>query len=256
MLSEGIMDLRLRTGFRGGIVPGQFVGIYTGSDARLLPRPISICEAAEDEDGMVLRLVYRIVGQGTAEFALLRPGMTVMLLGILGNGFPVGEAAGKHSIIVGGGIGIPPLLQLAHELREGKVTAVLGYRGGDLFLADEFRRTADDVLIATEDGSYGTRGNVLDAIRGAFGDDLPVPGAANGFIIYTCGPAPMLRGIKAYSEETGIPAYISLEERMACGVGACLGCVCHTVHKDPHSHVNNARICTEGPVFPAAEVIV
>ena len=99
--------------------------------------------------------------------------------------------------------------------------------------------------MATEDGSVGTKGNVMDAV------------AANGLeadIIYACGPMPMLRAIRQYAIEHNIPAYISLEERMACGVGACLGCVCKTTHKDPHSHVNNARICTDGPVFEAREV--
>lgn len=99
--------------------------------------------------------------------------------------------------------------------------------------------------MATEDGSVGTKGNVMDAV------------AANGLeadIIYACGPMPMLRAIRQYAIEHDIPAYISLEERMACGVGACLGCVCKTTHKDAHSHVNNARICTDGPVFEAREV--
>ena len=120
----------------------------------------------------------------------------------------------------------------------------MGYRSNDLFLTEELSQYAD-VLVATEDGSAGTKGNVMDAV----GENKITPD-----IIYSCGPMPMLKAIKRYAEEAGIPAYISLEERMACGVGACLGCVCKTTQKDHHSHVNNARICTDGPVFEAKEV--
>ncbi len=252
VLAEGIMDLRLMTDFETEVIPGQFVGVYTGSEARLLPRPISICEAARAEDGLMLRLVYRIAGQGTAEFALLRPGQTVSLLGILGNGFPVGTAedpAGvpRRAIVTGGGIGIPPLLQLTKTLTENgsEVTAVLGYRGGFLFLSDEFKAAGAELIIATDDGSAGIKGNVTDALR---------ENNLSADVIYACGPSPMLKGIKAFSCGNGIRTYLSLEERMACGVGVCLGCVCTTTHTDPHSHVCNARVCTDGPVFPADEV--
>ena len=111
-------------------------------------------------------------------------------------------------------------------------------------MTEELSRYAE-VLVATEDGSVGTKGNVMDAVR----ENKITPD-----IIYSCGPMPMLKAIKTYAEEADIPAYISLEERMACGVGACLGCVCKTTHKDHQSHVNNARICTDGPVFEAKEV--
>ena len=149
---------------------------------------------------------------------------------------------------MGGGIGIPPMLQLAKELRkEGKakeITMVAGYRNHQLFLKADMEKYAS-VYVATEDGSEGTKGNVLDAM------------AVNHLeadVIMACGPMPMLRAIKRYAGEKGIKAYISLEERMACGVGACLGCVCKTKEKDWHSHVNNTRICTEGPVFDAQDV--
>ena len=120
----------------------------------------------------------------------------------------------------------------------------MGYRDADCFLREDFEKNGE-VYIATEDGSVGTKGNVMDAIR---------ENALKADVIYACGPMPMLRAIKRYAEEAGINAYISLEERMACGVGACLGCVCKTTKKDAHSHVNNARICTDGPVFEAKEV--
>ena len=216
---------------------GQFVSVYCKEGSRLLPRPISICEI-DRKDG-ALRLVYRVAGKGTEEFSSMHTGMQLKVIGPLGNGFPKQE---KKAFLIGGGIGIPPMLELAKELNCEK-QIVLGYRD-ELFLLDEFRKQGE-VYIATEDGSVGTRGNVMDAIR------------ENGLkadVIYACGPMPMLRAIKQYALEADIPAYISLEERMACGVGACLGCVCRTKDVDAHSHVNNARICTDGPVFEAREV--
>ena len=144
---------------------------------------------------------------------------------------------------MGGGIGVPPILELAKRL-EGDKQIILGYRDQKLFLKDDLKQNGR-VYVATEDGTVGTRGNVMDAIR------------ENGLeaeVIFACGPMPMLRAIKAYAAKKGIPAYISLEEHMACGVGACLGCVVKTKEIDHHSHVNNARICTDGPVFEAGDV--
>ena len=121
---------------------------------------------------------------------------------------------------------------------------MLGYRDSSLFLQKELANYGE-VFVATEDGSVGTKGNILDAIKA---------NSLSAEVIYACGPMPMLRAIKAYAAEKGILAYLSLEERMACGVGACLGCVCKTSKVDQHSHVNNARICTDGPVCEAKEV--
>ena len=150
---------------------------------------------------------------------------------------------------MGGGIGIPPMLQLAKELVERSpypdpyLNTILGYRDSNLFLAEEFKDLSV-VHIATEDGSVETRGNVLDVMETKIRQGL---GECD--LILACGPMPMLRAIADYSRKKGIKAYVSLEERMACGVGACLGCVVMTRETEPHSHVNNARICTEGPVF-------
>lgn len=240
-IAQGIYDLRLSTELAAGAKAGQFVCLYPKDKSTLLPRPISICEA-DGENGM-LRLVYRVVGKGTAEFSGLKEGETVEILGNLGNGFPIEEGVGKRVFIMGGGIGIPPMLELAKRLQAGK-QIIVGYRDRDTFLKEELEQHGS-VYVATEDGSVGSRGNVMDAIR------------ENGLcadIIFACGPMPMLRAIKRYAEEQGIPAYISLEEHMACGVGACLGCVVKTREIDSHSHVNNARICTDGPVFEAGEV--
>ncbi|MDO4292443.1 MAG: dihydroorotate dehydrogenase electron transfer subunit [Eubacteriales bacterium] len=241
-LAEGIYDLSLETPLAFEAVCGQFVGVYPKDKSTLLPRPISICET--DRERGLLRLVYRVAGKGTAEFSGLKAGDTAELLGVLGNGFPTDKAKpGMTALLFGGGIGVPPILQLAKELSCEKLI-VPGYRDSQCFLMEDFEKYGA-VYPATEDGSVGTKGNVLDAVR------------QNGLradIIYACGPMPMLRAVKQYALEQDIPAYISLEERMACGVGACLGCVCRTAKKDPHSHVNNARICTDGPVFEAREV--
>lgn len=217
--------------------PGQFVALYCVDGSRLLPRPISICET--DRADCAIRLVYRVAGRGTAEFSGYHTGEQLRVMGPLGNGYP---KKSKKALLLGGGIGIPPLLQLAKEL-EGEKQIVLGFRD-ECFLEEEFE-ACGRVYIATETGSRGTRGNVLDAVtqRGLDAE-----------IIYACGPMPMLRAVRQFSMERGIECWISLEERMACGVGACLGCVCKSTEKDSHTHVNNKRICTEGPVFGAKEV--
>ena len=218
--------------------PGQFLAMYCNDATKLLPRPISICGI--DAEAGTLRVVYRIAGEGTREFSKMKQGDTLEVMGPLGNGFTMKE--GK-AILVGGGIGIPPMLELAKQLSAEK-TVVLGYRD-ELFLKDEFEKTAE-VAVATEDGSFGTKGTVIDAIR---------ENAINGDIIYACGPMPMLKALAEYAREHNMEAQISLEERMACGIGACLGCICKTKEKDHHTNVNNSRICKDGPVFDAKEVV-
>ena len=218
-------------------VPGQFISVYCRDASRMLPRPISICEL--DQEQGRLRMVYRVAGAGTAEFAGYKAGDELKVMGPLGNGFPL---KAKKALIIGGGIGVPPMLELAKQL-PGEKTLVMGYRS-ETYLEPELAAAAP-LYIATEDGSKGTSGNVLDAIR------------ANGLtaeVLYACGPTPMLRALKAYAEERGMEAWISLEERMACGIGACLACVCRSKDVDEHTHVKNKRICKEGPVFNAQEV--
>ena len=216
---------------------GQFVSVYCNDGSRILPRPISICEINKEEK--TLRLVYRVAGKGTGEFSRMTEGEQVHVVGPLGNGFTKKE---KKAFLIGGGIGIPPMLELAKEL-DCEKQIILGYRD-ELFLLDEFEEQGE-VYIATEDGSTGTKGNVLDAIR---------ENGLDADIIYACGPTPMLRALKEYAAENNIECYISMEERMACGIGACLACVCKSKDKDEHSNVNNKRICKEGPVFLAQEV--
>ncbi len=233
-------------------VPGQFVSLYCREKDHLLPRPISICEL--DTGKGLLRLVFRVVGAGTEEFSTLSQGDTVEVMGPLGNGYVKEDGlliGGGKSLLIGGGIGVPPMLELAKQA-SGDVTVVLGYRDSHVFLKDEFDKYGE-VFVATEDGSVGTKGNVLDAIasHGLCG----APGGEKPFdTICACGPVPMLRGVKEFGLERGIVTYLSLEERMACGIGACLGCVCQTTSVDEHSKVKNARVCKDGPVFLSTDV--
>ena len=243
-LAEGIYSMWIRTEASKSAKPGQFISVYTNDGSKLLPRPISICEIDKEEGK--LRIVYRVTGRntGTEQFSRLGEGDTVPVVGPLGNGFPVKEARGKKVFLMGGGIGVPPILDLAKQMDCEKKQIVVGYRDMHTFLREEFEESGE-VYISTEDGSTGVKGNVLDAVR---------MHELEADIIYACGPTPMLRAIKAYAEEKNIVCYVSLEERMACGIGACLGCVCKTKKKDHHSNVHNSRICKDGPVFLATEV--
>lgn len=220
--------------------PGQFVSLYCRDQSRMLPRPISICQI--DRERKALRLVYRVAGKGTEEFSKLTKGHHIQAMGPLGNGFPLERAQGKRVFLMGGGIGIPPMVETARAL-EGEKMAIAGYRD-EIFLDQELG--ANSVLyIATEDGTKGTKGNVLDAIR---------ENNLQADVIFACGPTPMLRAIKEYALKEDIECWISMEERMACGIGACLACVCRSKEVDDHSHVHNKRICKEGPVFLSTEV--
>ena len=230
MISEGIYSLTLSVSFADQIRAGQFVSLFLNDRSRMLPRPPE---------------------KGTAELAELTAGDGVDVLGPLGNGFPLDAAAGKRILLVGGGIGIPPMLMSCEQLlalpedkRPEKVTFAVGYRTDDTYLLDDLKRRAD-VLVSTDDGSLGTHGTVIDAIR---------EGQADADVMFACGPKPMLWAVKTYCEEKGIVCYVSMEERMACGVGVCLGCVCRTTDVNDHSKVKNARVCKDGPVFNAEEV--
>ena len=242
-LSNGIFSMWLQTEAAATAKPGQFISMYTNDGTKLLPRPISICEI--NKEAGQLRVVYRVTGEntGTKQFSQMKAGDVIPVIGPLGNGFPLEKAEGKKAFLMGGGIGVPPILELAKQLNCEK-QIVVGYRDADTFLREQFEANGT-VYISTEDGSVGTKGNVMNAIA---------ENNLSADIIYACGPTPMLRAIKNYAEANGIECYISLEERMACGIGACLACVCKSKEKDHHTHVHNKRICKEGPVFLSTEV--
>ena len=240
-ISKNIFDMWIATDLADQAKPGQFIGVYPKDKSTILPRPISICEI--DKAKKALRIVYRIAGAGTTEFSTYQAGDEVAILGTLGNGFPLDAGKDKKVFLIGGGIGVPPILEMAKQMDADK-SILLGYRDGDLFLKEDFDAYGK-VYVATEDGSVGTKGNVIDAIR------------ENGLTadaIFACGPTLMLRALKAYAQEQGMDCYLSLEERMACGIGACLACVCKSMDVDEHTNVNNKRICKDGPVFAADEI--
>lgn len=237
-IAPGIFSMWLKTkNIAEFAKPGQFIAIYSKDSSRLLPRPISICEI--DVDCASLHIVYRIAGEGTKEFSTYVKGTTIRIMGPLGNGF---IDQGKKALLIGGGIGIPPMLELAKQLKVEK-EMVLGYRC-ELFLKEEFERCGT-VYVTTEDGSSGTKGTVIDGINAHH---------LTPEVIYACGPTPMLRAVKQYAIEHNIECFVSLEEKMACGIGACLGCVCKSNEIDAHTNIKNKRICKEGPIFNALEV--
>ncbi|MGN1317976.1 MAG: dihydroorotate dehydrogenase electron transfer subunit [Lachnospirales bacterium] len=216
--------------------PGQFVEVYPDNGVNLLARPISICEI--DKVVGSLRLVFQVVGKGTELFSHLTKGDRLRILGPCGNGYDIKK--GK-ALLVGGGIGVPPLLEACKNI-EGEKIVVLGFRSG-CFLAEEFEKYNAKVYIATDDGSVGFKGNVVDLLKS---EDLSAD------VIYSCGPKIMLKFLSAWAEEKKIECQVSMEERMACGIGACVGCVVKIKEGDSWTH---KKVCKDGPVFNSKEVI-
>ncbi len=217
--------------------PGQFAHILL--PGRTLRRPISICDTNPERG--TLRLVFQIRGSGTAQLADYQKEQWLDVLAPLGNGFKL-EDKNKKAVFVGGGIGVPPLLAAAKFYGEN-ATVALGFRNKTaVILEDDFKKTGADVRIATDDGSYGYHGLVIDLIK----DENPD-------IIYACGPTPMLKAVAKFAEEKGIECQISLEERMACGIGACLGCAVKL--KDEDGNEYNGHVCKDGPVFDYRKVV-
>ena len=213
-------------GDTAGILPGQFVNIRV--EGQFLRRPISVCNIA---DG-ILTIIYKVVGVGTEAMSHLPVGTQLDVLTVLGNGYDLSKA-GDAPLLVGGGVGVPPMYMLARQLREAgkKVRVILGFNTKDeVFYEDEFRALGCDVTVATVDGSHGVKGFVTNAVDG------------QQSYYYTCGPLPM---IKALIQTLGTHGEVSLEERMGCGFGACMGCTIQTT-------IGPKRVCKEGPVFDAA----
>ncbi|MBQ7246567.1 MAG: dihydroorotate dehydrogenase electron transfer subunit [Lachnospiraceae bacterium] len=228
-IATDVYSMRLCGDTSAVTAPGQFVNIRL--DGLFLRRPISVCDCVDGE----LWLVYKVVGHGTEQMACMQPGQELDVLTGLGNGYDI-SSAGDAPLLVGGGVGTPPLLLLAKSLRaQGKkVSAVLGFNTArEIILKDDLEALGCGVSIATMDGSAGTKGFVTDA--------LP----AEASYIFACGPEPMLRAVY---RATACPAQFSFEERMGCGFGACMGCSCRTV-------TGYKRICTDGPVLRREEIL-
>jgi len=218
--------------------PGQFLNLYCQQHSRILPRPISISEI--DRDKHTITLIYGVVGRGTEEFSKLKVGESIEILGPIGNGFRIDETHNKH-IVIGGGIGTPPLLELAKHLK-GDVEVYLGFRS-EPFLVEEFKNIGAKVYISTDDGSVGLKGTVVDLLN---------QNKAKGDMIYACGPKLMLRAVSYWADEQDIPAQISMEERMGCGTGACVGCVVKIKYGEKWEY---KKVCQDGPVFYSKEVV-
>ena len=238
-IGPGFIDLTVQSAdMARAAACGQFVNIRCG--AKTLRRPISICEIGED----TLRLVYEVKGEGTAWLSQRKAGENLEILGPLGQGFKLKNAP-ENAVLIGGGIGTPPMLQTAKALKNP--TAILGFRTRNLMiLADDFAAACGAVHICTDDGSFGHHGFATDVLKQKIAE-----GTCG--LILACGPIPMLKNVAAIAEENGIPCQVSLEQRMGCGIGACLTCACK--NKNPMYVTGNAHVCKNGPVFNAKEVI-
>ena len=226
----------IRASFRA---PGQFVHIRCG-EGLLLRRPISACSCMEDEPDDLLSIVFEVRGEGTRWLAGRELGDSLDVLGLAGNGFDL-KPEGRY-LLVGGGIGIPPMLGCA-QYTGGRATAILGGRSRDkIILEDFFREDCAKVLCATDDGSLGHHGFVDALVRRELSEDRGYDG------VLACGPKPMLRNVAKVAEEFGIPCQVSMEERMGCGVGACLVCACDMADG------SRKHVCKDGPVFDSREV--
>lgn len=217
---------------------GQFANIL--ADGYTLRRPISICEIDKEEG--TLRFVFEVRGKGTEVISRANVGDNLDVLGPLGNGFKA--PVGKKVIVVGGGIGVPPLLGIAKQ-NGADCTAILGFRSYDkIILADEFKKFGANTIVCTDDGSVGYHGVVTTPLT----EELAKGGVD---LVCACGPEPMIKAVVQECEENNVPCRVSLEQRMGCGVGACVVCSCMTVRNGKEHY---ARVCKDGPVFDAKEV--
>lgn len=241
-LSPGVYKYLLSSpGIARTAAAGQFVQVT--APGFFLRRPISISRI--DPKAGTLVLVMEVRGQGTAAIAALGGEATLDLIGPLGHGFQLAEP-GRHALLVGGGIGLPPLCQAAAH-HGANAAVVAGFRSaGAVILADEIQSLGASFEVATDDGTAGHHGLVTDLVKQHLQKHKTD-------VIYACGPMPMLRAVAALAREAGLPCQVSLEERMACGMGACLGCACALYDQQGRQHYGH--VCKDGPVFPAERVV-
>lgn len=228
-LTDSVMKMQLCGDTSAITAPGQFVNISL--DGKYLRRPISVCDC----EGDILTIVYKVVGKGTEQMQKMIRGSLDILTG-LGNGYDLSKS-GDNPLLIGGGVGVPPMYMLAKKLIEQgkKVSVILGFNTKDeIFYEQEFKKLGAEVTVATADGSYGVKGFVTDAMAGM-----------DYSYFYTCGPEPMLKAIYKVAKTSG---QFSFEERMGCGFGACMGCSCKTV-------TGYKRICKDGPVLEKEEIL-
>ena len=230
-LTESVFKMVLKGDTSAITASGQFVNILL--DGLYLRRPISVC----DYDDATLTIIYKVVGKGTEQMSKMTPGKQLDILTGLGNGYDL-TLSGEHPVLLGGGVGVPPMYNLAKKLKaQGKtVSVILGFNtAAEVFYKDEFEKLGAEVHVATADGSVGVKGFVTDVVK-------TIPDYT---YFYSCGPEPML---KALSDVTTTSGQLSFEERMGCGFGACMGCSCQTKY-------GNKRICKDGPVLVKEEII-
>ena len=228
-LTDTVFQMTLQGDTSAITAPGQFVNIQL--EGKFLRRPISVCNVEGDR----LTIIYKTVGKGTAQMAAMQQGKLDLLTG-LGNGYDLSKA-GENPVLIGGGVGVPPMYLLCRKLQEmgKKVTVILGFNTkSEIFYEEEFKALGADVIVTTVDGSYGIQGFVTDGLKNL-----------SYSYFYACGPEPMLKAIYRASSTSG---QLSFEKRMGCGFGACMGCSCKTI-------TGYKRICKEGPVMEKEEIL-
>ena len=243
-IAAGIFETVFETGSDlSGILPGQFISLYPKNPVLTLPRPFAVC----DTEGSELKIVSMIVGKGTEELSQYSEGGTVKAMFPLGNGFDFEEAA-KHRnhVLVGGSIGAAPLLLLAKTLSGMgcSVSTYLGFKS-EALLVDEFKKYSEKLFVATDDGSRGEKGTVTELLNRH---------EPNGDMYYACGPVPMLKALDAYLRDRGAEGQFSLDERMACGFGACVGCAVK-IRKAGSDDWQYLKVCKDGPVFNYRDIV-
>ena len=239
-----VLKMAAAPAFENGVCAGQFAHIQVpNAPQHLLRRPISIMDA--DSENKTLTFCIQPKGNGTQLICAMKEGDKVEIIAPLGHGFELGEA--KNIWVMGGGVGVAPMVYTAKKFsKTAKVTAVMGFRSKEnIFAKEVFESCCEKMVICTDDGSYGVSGTVIDGAKSI---------AEKPDLICVCGPTPMLRAVQAFALENQIPCQLSLEQRMGCGYGACLTCSCKT--KDKDGNEDFSRVCADGPVFDAREVVL